>query len=109
MIGFIGGTGPEGKGLALRFAMAGEAVAIGSRDAQRAQDAADEVAALTAGLRVSGGLNEDVASESEVVFIAVPYSGHRPTLESLRDAPGGQVGGRRRSPAAVQQGRGERG
>ena len=91
MIGFIGGTGPEGKGLALRFAMAGEVVAIGSRDAQRAQDAADEVAALADGLRVSGGLNEDVAVESEVVFIAVPYSGHRPTLESLRDALEGKL------------------
>ncbi|MCY4654466.1 MAG: NAD(P)-binding domain-containing protein, partial [Dehalococcoidia bacterium] len=58
MIGFIGGTGPEGKGLALRFAMAGERVAIGSRDAQRAQDAADEVGELHDGLSVSGALNE---------------------------------------------------
>ena len=91
MIGFIGGTGPEGKGLALRFAMAGESVAIGSRDAQRAQDAADEVAALADGLSVSGGLNDEVAVQSEVVFIAVPYSGHRPTLESLRDALDGKL------------------
>ena len=91
MIGFIGGTGPEGKGLALRFAMAGKRVAIGSRDAERARDAADEVASLADGLRVSGGLNEDVAAESEVVFIAVPYSGHRPTLESLRDRLEGKL------------------
>ena len=83
MIGFIGGTGPEGKGLALRFAMAGERVAIGSRDAQRAQDAAHEVGELQVGLSVTGGLNEQVADESDIVFIAVPYSGHRPTLESL--------------------------
>ncbi len=91
MIGFIGGTGPEGKGLALRFAMAGESVAIGSRDAQRAQDAADEVGELRDSLRVSGGLNEDVADESDIVFIAVPYSGHRPTLESLSDSLDGKL------------------
>ena len=91
MIGFIGGTGPEGKGLALRFAMAGEAVAIGSRDAQRAQDAADEVGALSDDLNVSGGLNEQVADESDIVFIAVPYSGHRPTLESLGNRLDGKL------------------
>lgn len=91
MIGFIGGTGPEGKGLALRFAMAGEWVAIGSRDAQRAQDAADEVRELQVGLSVSGGLNDQVADESDIVFIAVPYSGHRPTLESLGDRLEGKL------------------
>ena len=91
MIGFIGGTGPEGKGLALRFAMAGERVAIGSRDAQRAQDAAHEVRELQVGLSVSGGLNEQVADESDIVFIAVPYSGHRPTLESLGDRLDGKL------------------
>ena len=91
MIGFIGGTGPEGKGLALRFAMAGERVAIGSRDAQRAQDAAHEVGELQVGLSVTGGLNEQVADESDIVFIAVPYSGHRPTLESLGDRLDGKL------------------
>ncbi len=91
MIGFIGGTGPEGKGLALRFAMAGEEVAIGSREARRAHDAADEVGELHDGLSVSGGLNEQVADESDIVFIAVPYSGHRPTLESLADRLDGKL------------------
>ena len=91
MIGFIGGTGPEGKGLALRFAMAGEKVAIGSRDAQRAQEAADEVGELHDGLSVSGGLNEQISEDSDIVFIAVPYSGHRPTLESLRDRLDGKL------------------
>ena len=91
MIGFIGGTGPEGKGLALRFAMAGERVAIGSRDAQRAQDAAHEVRELQVGLSVSGGLNEQVADESAIVFIAVPYSGHRPTLKALGDRLDGKL------------------
>ncbi len=91
MIGFIGGTGPEGKGLALRFAMAGESVMIGSRDAERARDAANEVAALKEGLQVSGGLNETVADKSEIIFIAVPYAGHRPTLESLKNSLDGKL------------------
>lgn len=91
MIGFLGGTGPEGRGLALRFAMAGESVMIGSRDAGRASDAAASVTAIRPGLPVTGGLNEQVASESDVVFVAVPYSGHRPTLESLRDALEGKL------------------
>ena len=91
MIGFIGGTGPEGKGLALRFAMAGETVSIGSRDAARARDAAAEVASLRDGLQVSGEINDVVAEESEIVFIAVPYSGHQPTLESLRDSLEGKL------------------
>ncbi len=84
MIGFIGGTGPEGRGLALRFAMAGERVMIGSRDAERAQRAAASVVALAPGLTVGGGLNEDVAAASDTVFVAVPYAGHRATLEALR-------------------------
>ena len=61
MIGFIGGTGPEGRGLALRFAMAGESVMIGSRDAGRATDAAASIIAIRPGLPVTGGLNQQVA------------------------------------------------
>ena len=91
MIGFIGGTGPEGRGLALRFAMAGESVMIGSRDAGRAADAASSVTAIRPGLPVTGALNEQVATESDVVFVAVPYAGHRPTLESLQEALDGKL------------------
>ena len=84
MIGFVGGTGPDGMGLALRFAMAGNPVLIGSRNARRARDAADSVTALADGLRVAGALNEEVCIESDVVFVTVPYAGHQPTLESNR-------------------------
>ena len=84
MIGFVGGTGPDGMGLALRFAMAGNPVLIGSRNARRAREAADSVTSLADGLRVAGALNEEVCIESDVVFITVPYDGHQPTLESNR-------------------------
>ena len=91
MIGFIGGTGPEGRGLALRFAMAGGEVAIGSRDAARAAAAAESVKALADGLSVVGGLNDEVAERADTVFIAVPYAGHRATLESLRERLDGKT------------------
>ena len=76
MIGFLGGTGPEGRGLALRLALAGEDVIIGSRAAA----AAEEVAGLAPGAVVEGALNEETAARADVVFIAVPYSAQRPTI-----------------------------
>ena len=85
MIGFIGGTGPEGRGLALRFALAGEDVLIGSRDAERAQDAADSVREIAPSISIGGGLNSDVAAQSDIVVIAVPYAAQKPTLEALAE------------------------
>ncbi|RUA21684.1 MAG: NADPH-dependent F420 reductase, partial [Chloroflexi bacterium] len=54
MLAFLGGTGPEGKGLALRLAAAGEPVIIGSRDAGRAATAAEELLQLAPGTNISG-------------------------------------------------------
>ena len=91
MIGFIGGTGPEGRGLALRFALAGEDVLIGSRDAGRAKDAVESVREIAPSISIGGGVNAEVASQSDTVVIAVPYSAQRPTLEGLRDALRGKL------------------
>lgn len=91
MIGFIGGTGPEGRGLALRFALAGEDVLIGSRDAGRAQEAAESVREIAPSVSIGGGVNADVAGRSDTVVIAVPYSAQRPTLEGLRDELRGKL------------------
>lgn len=91
MIGFIGGTGPEGRGLALRFAMAGETALIGSRDAARAAAAAQSVNALAVGVDVAGALNEEVAERADIAFIAVPYAGHRATLNALRERLDGKI------------------
>ena len=66
MIGFLGGTGPEGRDLALRLALAGEDVIIGSRDGSRdgsrAAAVAEEVAGLAPGAVVEGALNEETAA-----------------------------------------------
>lgn len=90
-IGILGGTGPEGKGLAVRWALAGEEVLLGSRDAGRAQQAAQEVLALCPGGKVKGVLNSEAAQQGEIVVVAVPYEGHKETLTALRPALTGKV------------------
>jgi 8-hydroxy-5-deazaflavin:NADPH oxidoreductase len=83
IIGFIGGTGPEGRGLAARFAMAGLDVVIGSRSAERGEDTAKAVLALGGG-SVSGGSNQE-AARAEIVVVTLPYAGQAETLAALRD------------------------
>ncbi|GAA1586905.1 NADPH-dependent F420 reductase [Actinomadura kijaniata] len=90
-IGILGGTGDQGKGLALRFAMAGHEVIIGSRKADRAQEAADDLRSVVAGLPVRGAENAAAATAADIVIIAVPWEGHRPTLESLRPELAGKI------------------
>ncbi|OLT36706.1 NADPH-dependent F420 reductase [Actinomadura sp. CNU-125] len=87
-IGILGGTGDQGKGLARRFALAGHRVTIGSRKAERAQEAADD---LGSGLPVSGAENPVAAGRSDVVIVAVPWDGHKATLESLRNELAGKI------------------
>ncbi|MEU5992967.1 NADPH-dependent F420 reductase [Spirillospora sp. NPDC047418] len=90
-IGILGGTGDQGKGLARRFALAGHTVTIGSRKAERAQAAAGELAAERTGLRISGAENPVAAGRSDVVVVAVPWDGHKATLESLRTELTGKI------------------
>jgi hypothetical protein len=92
-IGVLGGTGPQGKGLALRFAIAGHAVLLGSRDAARAAAAADEVKAMRPelALDVRGGTNEEAAAFGGMVVLAVPYDGHRDTVTALAGALDGKI------------------
>ena len=106
MLAFLGGTGPEGKGLALRLAMAGEAVIIGSRDATRATTAAEELAQLASGLRIDGASNADAAQAADVVFLTFPYEGQRPTLEQLQEPLKGKVVVDVIAPMQFQRGRG---
>lgn len=85
-LGILGGTGPQGRGLAIRFAQAGVSVMLGSRDANRA----NEVAA-TLGLNISGSDNRQCAKDSDMVIVAVPWDGHGELLESLRDELAGKI------------------
>lgn len=90
-IGFIGGTGPEGKGLAYRFAVAGHEVIIGSRSAERGGEAAREIAERTPNASVRGAANLDAAREAEIVVLTVPFAAQADTLPPLADAVAGKA------------------
>jgi NADPH-dependent F420 reductase len=85
-IPIVGGTGALGAGLALRWARAGRAIAIGSRSAQRAEQAAARSREAVPGARVEGLLNEDAARRAEVVFLTVPFRAQSENLNNLREA-----------------------
>lgn len=92
-IGIVGGTGREGRGLALRWAAKGHEIVLGSRDAARAKDKARELAAELpdGGDRITGASNEEAAGAGEVVLLTVPYAAHADTLRSVRDAAAGRI------------------
>ncbi len=85
-IGVLGGTGEQGRGLARRFALAGQRVIIGSRDALRAQGIADEIGSGVVGLS-----NEDCAAQSDVIIVAVPWDGHAQLLQGLVQSLAGKI------------------
>lgn len=82
-IAIVGGTGPEGSGLALRWARAGETLILGSRDRERATAAADELRELTGG-RVSGAENETACHGAELIVVTIPFQAHAETLKHIK-------------------------
>lgn len=96
-VAIIGGTGPQGKGLALRLAMAGTRVVLGSRDASKAQALAEELVAQLAELGYGSaditGLSMEDATQaaSGMVVLSVPYSGHDATLNTLKPLLAGKI------------------
>ena len=123
-IGIIGGTGPEGSGLALRWAQAGERVVIGSRSADRAAEIAAKISEriATTGERapastLSGADNASACSSADVVVLTIPFEAHAETLKHLKASfrPGQilvdatvplatSVGGKPTQPLGVWQG-----
>lgn len=96
-IAILGGTGPQGQGLALRFALAGVAVVLGSREGARAADIA---AALNERLSAAGrdhaaieGTDNASAVEAagRIVLLAVPYAAHDATIEAVRPGLAGRI------------------
>lgn len=86
VVGVLGGTGPQGRGLAYRLARAGQQVVIGSRSAERAQEKAAEL-----GFGVRGADNATTAAQSDIVIVAVPWEGHGELLASLRAELAGKI------------------
>ena len=91
LLGFIGGTGPEGKGLAYRFALAGHEALIGSRSRERAEAAAREVAERVPDATVRGAENADVTRAADIIVLTVPFDAQADTLPALRGALDGKV------------------
>lgn len=92
-VAVLGGTGPQGRGLARRFALAGHPVVLGSRTADKAEQVARELLAtgLGEGAQVSGSDNASAASAADVVVVAVPYDGHAELLGALREHLAGRI------------------
>jgi NADPH-dependent F420 reductase len=86
-IAVMGGTGPQGKGLGYRFARHGHDVVVGSRAAEKAIVAAEEIAARLMDVpgagNVSGAANADACADADVVLLAVPWEGHDELVSSL--------------------------
>jgi NADPH-dependent F420 reductase len=93
-VAVLGGTGDQGQGLARRFAQAGLAVLIGSRSADRAGKAAEELTGslgAAAGTPVRGLANAEAAEAADLTIVAVPWDGHAATLADLRGQLAGKI------------------
>jgi 8-hydroxy-5-deazaflavin:NADPH oxidoreductase len=88
-ISIIGGTGDQGKGLALRWARAGFAITLGSRSAERATTAAEEMRAVLNregdnNSAIAGSLNGEAAANASIIVLTVPFSAHISTMKEIR-------------------------
>ena len=90
-IAILGGTGKEGTGLAMRWALAGHQIVIGSRDAERAQRHADELNANIKVTLITGMENSDAAAAADIVVLSVPYDAHQRTLKAVEEQLSGKI------------------
>jgi NADPH-dependent F420 reductase len=90
-IAILGGTGEQGPGLALRWALAGQEVIIGSRKQEKGERVATELNQELGKDLLRGTDNVTAAAEADVVFITVPYSAHVKTVESVKDQLKGKI------------------
>jgi len=89
-IAIIGGTGDQGKGLALRWASAGFEVIVGSRDRERAKAASAEMRAILAAsgadnISLDGAANADAARDASIIVLTIPFAAHISTLKEIHD------------------------
>jgi NADPH-dependent F420 reductase len=86
-IAVIGGTGPAGRGLALRWVRAGETIILGSRDAERAQQAAAAIQQRLGGqASISGMENSEACAAADILMLTVPFEGQAALLKQLKPA-----------------------
>jgi len=90
-IAILGGTGEQGPGLALRWALAGEEVIIGSRSQERAEKVAAELNAELGKPVIRGLENPQAADDADIVVMTVPYAAHLSTLETVISQVRGKI------------------
>jgi len=91
-VGIVGGTGPAGRGLAVRLAAGGHEVTVGSRDAERAAAATAELIAANPDRRLAlGGADNAGAAQAELVVLATPWDSMVATVQALRAELAGKV------------------
>lgn len=90
-IAFVGGTGPEGIGLAMRFVKSGNACFIGSRTEEKAAEAVAQIQAAIPEGEIYGGFNVEGAEKAEFVFVTVPADAHKDILADLAEAIGDKI------------------
>jgi 8-hydroxy-5-deazaflavin:NADPH oxidoreductase len=91
-LAFLGGTGDQGRGLARRFAIAGHRVVLGSRQTERAEQAAAELRTTVADPGLIGAATNDAAAAgADVVVVAVPWEGHESLLTGLAPVLSGKI------------------
>lgn len=90
-VAVLGGTGKEGSGLAMRWALKGYRVIIGSREAAKAESHAAEMNTQLGGEFVKGMSNPDAAAQADLIVLSVPYTAHKSTLETVKEQVSGKV------------------
>lgn len=91
ILAILGGTGKEGAGLAMRWALHGYRVIIGSRAEERAKTRATEMNSELGGDYLTGLANADAAAAADIVILSVPYSAHRATLNAVKSQCQGKI------------------
>jgi NADPH-dependent F420 reductase len=91
-VGILGGTGPAGRGVAVRLAQAGTEVTLGSRDAERAVAVAAEVVSRWPHLNLAiAGADNEGAAQADIVVLATPWDSAIATVKVLREPLGGKI------------------
>lgn len=90
-LAILGGTGKEGAGLAMRWALHGYRVIIGSRAEEKARTRAAEMNSELGGDYLTGLANVAAAAAADIVILSVPYSAHQATLNSVREECQGKI------------------
>jgi NADPH-dependent F420 reductase len=91
IIAILGGTGPEGSGLGLRWASAEHTIIIGSRLAEKGRSVAKELKTISPESDINGTDNLSAAQEADVVVLAVPYGAQQSTLAHVKEALTGKL------------------